>query len=487
VCANNAAVTLTGSLRSANGIPAVNSVISFAPTNTGYIAGCGVNIASTFNCATSSDGSVVLLQNPLVTTTATPQYGSGSVPVGTYFVEYTFYDGNSHETLPSPEFTVSLTSAGTINVNAPSGGLQSSAVGMKVYIGTSSGAETYQGLTTGTASFAQSSALATSSVAPPTANSTICQVTANDAMWPVGTGYMVTLTDANGNQVPRFSQQWQLNGAGSTVNLSAGVPWYHGVVYYPSPIVSAPTNHGQQGISGPLSLNGYNLTNVGRLGIGTAFPAYPLHVVGDFNLQLGALRMNGVGGNLGQCLISSGASSTPTWGSCLTSTAVFYQTVEANGTPMTQRPNLNFSPAFTVTDDSGGADTKADLALQSGLAAGTYGQVTVNTQGIVTHASGFDQYIAVSGVNGITGCFTGGGSNPCTMTGTFSTAFVDTNYMVFCTPSTYGTGGSGGESGLLPNTVYGVEISSTTQFNIVVSAPGWAYSPGTMWCHGHHN
>jgi hypothetical protein len=355
-CVTASQVTLTGTLRSANGLPAINNVITLSPSNTGYIAGCGVNIASAVTCATSVDGSVVELQNPLATTTATAQYGSGSLAAGAYFIEFTFYDALGHETLPSPEQSVSLTAAGTINVNAPASGLQASAGGMNIYAGATSGSETLQGSTTGTNSFALTSLA--SGATPPTSNSTVCAVTANDSMWPVGTGYVVSLTDASGNSVPRFQQQWQLNGAGSTINLSAGMPWYHGVVFYPSPILASPTNHGQQGITGPLSLNGYNLISVGRLGIGTALPAYPLHVVGDANVT-GALRFNGAAGTTGQCVTNS--SGVPVWGACINLSSLYYQTVQTAGSNMTQRPILDFNSSFTLTDDSGGTRTVVSL------------------------------------------------------------------------------------------------------------------------------
>ena len=379
VCVANSSVMLTGTLRSANGMPAVNNVISLAPTNTGYISGCGVAIPAVVNCATSSDGSVVWLQNPLTTTTASAQYGSGTLTAGTYYVEYGFYDAVGHQTLASPEQAVQLTALGTLNINAPSSGLQSGAVGMNIYIGSTSGGESYQGQTVGTATFSQSTPL-TSGAAVPSVNTTVCSVIANDAMWPVGTGYAVSLTDADGNAVPKFQQQWQLMGAGSTVNLSAGTPWYHGVVYYPSPILSAPTNHGQQGITGPLSLNGYNLVSLGKVGVGTALPAYALDVRGDFSFT-GLFRINGAAGTTGQCFISQGAITPPTWLAC---GGTYYQTMWAAGTPVTQRPTLDFSTAFTLTDNPGGPSTRVDLAGQPGVTPGVYGVLTISQQGIVT-------------------------------------------------------------------------------------------------------
>jgi hypothetical protein len=53
---------------------------------------------------------------------------------------------------------------------------------------------------------------------------------------------------------------WQLLGPNSTINLSNGLPYYHGVVTYPSPILASPFNHAVQSISGPLNLGNYGLS-----------------------------------------------------------------------------------------------------------------------------------------------------------------------------------------------------------------------------------
>ena len=63
-----------------------------------------------------------------------------------------------------------------------------------------------------------------------------------------------------------------------------------------------------------------------------------------------------------------------------------YQTVQANGTPVTQRAALNLSSAFTLTDDGAGNRTSVDLA-DSGVGAGTYTKVTVSAKGRVTAAT----------------------------------------------------------------------------------------------------
>src|SRR5271165_2193079 len=40
--------------------------------------------------------------------------------------------------------------------------------------------------------------------------------------------------------------------AGTHINLSNGLLYYHGVVMFPSPILASPLNHGTQSITGPL-------------------------------------------------------------------------------------------------------------------------------------------------------------------------------------------------------------------------------------------
>lgn len=63
--------------------------------------------------------------------------------------------------------------------------------------------------------------------------------------------------------------------------------------------------------------------------------------------------------------------------------AISYQTVQANGVDQTQRSKLNLTSNFTVTDDGAGNRSSIDLA-DSGVGAGTYTKLTVNTKGRVT-------------------------------------------------------------------------------------------------------
>ena len=374
-CVTNSQVTLGGTLRGSNGIVAKNYIFTIAPSQQGFIAGCGVNLPTTFSCATSTDGSVVGVPNPL-TPSVNSTSGSGSLPSGVYYTVFEFYDGSGNVTLPSPETRTTVSVTGSLVVNPPASGVPSTAAGMKVFIGTTSGGETLQGTTTGSASYVQSVALV-SGASPATSNSTLCKVTANDAIWPVGTGYNVSLVDSQGNPVPQYPMQWQLLGPGTTYDLSNGLPYYHGVVFYPVPILAQPANHGAQSISGPLSMGGYNVYNVGALGVGTGTPGYGVDVEGagvDSEVNaLGGYLVNGGGGSAGQCLGSDGtAYDTPI--ACVTSIpTLYYQTIEANGSAETQRAALNFSPRFLPTDSSSPARTNVDLnSPGTGYYVGTY-------------------------------------------------------------------------------------------------------------------
>lgn len=301
-------VTLTGNLQGANGLPASNYTLTLTPTQWFFIAGTGVVVNTTAYCGTGADGAVVGITNPLQSTVVTPGF-SGTLPASNYYVVYTFYDAAGNQTLPSPESVANLSGTGNLTIPAPVSGVPSNAVGMKVYIGTTSGGETQQGSTTGSATFTQSTPLV-SGAALPVTNSTICKIVANDAGWPTGTGYTASLTDTSGNTLPGYPMTWQLLGPNTTINLSNGLPYYHGVVTYPVPILASPLNHAPQSISGPLSLTGYNLVNVGELGVGTGLPAWGIDVegtgnAGAINAKSGYL-VNGSGGTAGQCIGSDG-------------------------------------------------------------------------------------------------------------------------------------------------------------------------------------
>ena len=216
---------------------------------------------TTSECATSTDGSVVGIQNPQQPPTVAVAY-TGTLPAGNYFVEFALYPSafSALTTLVSPEIQVQLTATGQLQVSPPMSGLPASAYGMQVYIGTTSGGELLQGDNNGIGNICSKSSPLTGSTAVPTTNNTVCQIIANDAGWPTGTGYVVTMTSPSGIVLPNYPMQWQLLGPGTTLNIGQGLPIYNGQVTYPSPILAMPYGHATQSINGPLSLGGYGLT-----------------------------------------------------------------------------------------------------------------------------------------------------------------------------------------------------------------------------------
>ena len=367
--------TLTGTLQASNGLPAANFTISFVPTQGGMIAGVGTDISTQTYCATSVDGSVVGITNPLTGTTNTAAYSGGTLPAANYFVEYAWYTSTGTVTLVSPETTAQLSAQGNLQVALPAGGLPAGVTGYKVYIGTTSGSETLQATQAGNGVYTQSIPLVTGA-AVPASNNTICQEVANDAIWPVGTGYTVSLTDPNGNTQPGYPMIWQLLGPNTTINLSNGLPYYHGVVTYPVPILASPLNHTNQSISGVLSLGSYWMT-------------------------AGGYKINGSGGTAGYCLGSDGSYyDTPIL--C----GNHYQTVQAAGSAVAQEPILNFLAPLTAVDDSSHTRTNVGLAIPKVqlslpatlITANTCSSTSTATLAGVTSTSTFSTAFATSPV-----------------------------------------------------------------------------------------
>jgi hypothetical protein len=134
---------------------------------------------------------------------------------------------------------------------------------------------------------------------------------------------------------------------------------------------------------------GYNLTGIGRLGVGTTLPQWAIDVEGSgvqgqVNAKGGYL-VNGSAGTTGQALCSDGTALDSF---CTFLNSAYYQAVAANGTAQTQRPVLNFSPRFTITDSASPAETTVDLPT-SGVTAGSYTtpNFTVDAYGRITAAS----------------------------------------------------------------------------------------------------
>lgn len=460
--------TLTGTLQGANGLPASNYSISFTPSQFGFISGTSVIINTTTACATSVDGSVVGLPNPLQGANVTTGF-TGTLPAANYYVVVAWYDASGNLTLVSPETVIQLNSTGRLIVALPSSGLPAGASGMKVYVSTSTGTETLQGQSTGTAAFVLSVPL-TSGAAVPSTNNTVCKQVANDAIWPSGTGYTVALTDPDGNTLPGYPMMWQLMGPNTTINLSNGLPYYHGTVYYPTPILASPLNHNLQSISGPLSLSGYDLTSAGHIGVGTSNPAWPVDVEnGAVNASGGFILNGGSGVTTGQCLLADSDTfhTFRVTGTCVTSVGtIYYQTVRAAGTPLTQRPFLNFLAPLTAVDNSGATSTDVGLAA-SGVTPGAYtspSSITFDTYGRATAVT------ASSAVN--------------------RTCSGSTCYVVFPDGTIYAWGNttsppSSGSIALLTGT-FPVPFTTTTGLSVSVSPVGQAIGDGNphpIECH----
>lgn len=348
-----------------------------------------VVVATPVACATSTDGSVVGVLNPLNPPIVAAAF-TGTLPAGNYYVQIAWYDAAGNLTLVSPEVVRQLTGTGSLTVNLPAAGKPSTAVGMKVYISAATGTETLQGTTTGAATFTQSTPLATGT-AKPTTNTTICSIIANDAGWPTGTGYTVGMTTPAGNTMPGYPMQWQLLGPGNTINLGNGFPLYNGTVTYPIPVLARPFNHAAQSISGPLYMTNYNLVQINNLGVGTSTPGFPIDVEnGAINASGGFIYNGGTGITPGNCLAADTDEFhtfrvvVPCVGSIPT---VFYQTMLANGSALPQEHRLNFASRFTATDTPFTTSTTVDLA-------------TVGTAGTYTSPSSFttDLYGRVSAV-----------------------------------------------------------------------------------------
>ena len=130
--------TVTGTLQGPSGLPIKNATLDFNLQQAGLNVGSGAVVPLTVSCYTSANGAVVGLPNPAANVPPNIDYGSGSLPEGIYYIETTFYSG-SQETLPSPETQIRLSGAGTLIVSPPTS-FPAGATGMRVYIGSASGA-----------------------------------------------------------------------------------------------------------------------------------------------------------------------------------------------------------------------------------------------------------------------------------------------------------------------------------------------------------
>lgn len=157
--------------------------------------------------------------------------------------------------------------------------------------------------------------------------------------------------------------------------------------------------------------------------------------------------------------------------------AIYYQTVAASGTPSPQRPTLNFTSAFTVSDSASPAQTTIDLAA-SGITPGTYVNptMTLNANGIVTAISNGNSIPQIESLT-VGGCTisTGGSYSTCSVPVVWPAAFADVNYSVACTG--YGPTGTGGEYQAY---IAGIQTGSQTPSGVtmLIATGGTAYPQG---------
>lgn len=292
----------------------------------------------------------------------------------------------------------------------------------------------------GTAQYSQATALAVGT-APPATNTSVCSIAFNDTIIPYS-GYNVSLISSSGNAYPGWPQAWQLNGGlNGTVNISQGAPFWNGVIVYPQPIVAQPLNNGPQSIAGNLNMSGYNIVNVGSLGVGTVTPSWPIDVENGGINASGGYLFNGAA-PVNHVLLGNGSyyvDSATIPASIISGMGDNYQTAQSNGAAQPQEPAYNFSTAFALSDNSGAA-TNVGLA-NSGVTAGTFTNptLTVGADGRVTSATSEAAIPTIQKLQVTTGiCSTANtvSYSSCSFAATWPVAFADANYAVTCTART---------------------------------------------------
>lgn len=253
--------TVSGKLQTANSGAVAQATISFTLNMPAVISGTAAIVPSTVSCYTDNGGNIVGLQDPPALPALSTNTISGTLASGTYFVKVTWANATG-ETATSSESSVFLPSTGTVIVNVPVV-VPSNATQLKIYIGTSSGAETLQSTQGGPpfSNYSQSTPLVAGS-ALPSSNTSTCSLRFTDELIPSTTYYTVSVTNANGNRMAGYPQQSVrfYGGSAATANVSAGWPTSTAGVVLPTPIVASPNANATQSINGGLNLNGFSLT-----------------------------------------------------------------------------------------------------------------------------------------------------------------------------------------------------------------------------------
>lgn len=360
-------------MQSPSGLPVKNATLTLNLNQAGLLIGSGAVAQLNASCYTDGTGMVVGAPNPLVLPNMAANYGSGVLPGGTYYVVYTFLTA-SGESAISPEGVIQLTGTGSIVIQPPAS-IPAVVTGIHIYVGTASGTETLQGTQSTTSVFTLGTPLV-SGANPPASNATVCNIAFNDTIIPY-TGYTASLISSSGNAYPGWPQSWQLNGgANGTVNISQGAPLWNGVVVYPQPVLAQPLNHGPQSIAGNLNMTGYNIVDVGELGVGTSTPGWPIDVENGIINASGGFLYDGAAAT-GQCLTGNGTAFVSK--SCEVPVTAFGAACNSTG-------------GSTGTDDTAAFQSAATWAQNQATASGAPVTITVTgnclVTGVVTFGSG---------------------------------------------------------------------------------------------------
>lgn len=132
-------------------------------------------------------------------------------------------------------------------------------------------------------------------------------------------------------------------------------------------------------ISGVLSVGG-SLDVAGVFAVDSSGVNITAPLMLSSGLTLDGYVIDPSGASSGQALVYNGTKFAPS-----TVVSSSYNTIEANGSALTQRANLNFLPRLTATDNSGATRTDIDLA-STGIAPGSYTatNLTVDAYGRIT-------------------------------------------------------------------------------------------------------